>query len=134
MAILSDTAICRYLTWASWGCLHLQVFPALGLSFSLSIQIHYHAVNSSRPFWKWARGLRGFLVVWSPPYWVCLWSTVHACSSTHSLCCALLQESIQGVCPRKMLPYLCLSSFSSHIQFFPTACSYQQSLVVSIVI
>lgn len=66
-------------------------------------------------------------------YWVGLWSTGHAYFSTSFLHLLVLFSRSQnkGICPRKVLPYLHMVHFSSHILFLLTDCSYQPSLVGS---
>lgn len=103
------------------------------------------AVHSLRPFWKWAEGLWGFLVVFIALYWTNLRPLVHICFliSLLQLHCSVLCLSPRAriVCLEKCCPtYLPIPSYIPfflaclHSTFLPTAlgCFHGYPVIVAV--
>lgn len=109
-----------------WGCILIDRFPhPEGRFLVFCANYPSCAVHPFRPFWKWAGGAAGLLDSPDP--------SLQAMPTPWPHCCAgvVLVSGIwsKGVCPKRVLPYLCMA-FSSHILFFLAPRYCQQSLAV----
>lgn len=92
-------------------------------------------ISFCQTFLEMGKRALGSFVALILPYWAGLWSTGHACFLTsflHLLVVLFSRSQNKGIFLRKVLPYLHMAHFSSHILL--TDCSYQKSLVGSIAI